>query len=240
MKIHVLPGDALAERFRESGIEGRVVICRECLIEGATEAPNLEDFWKVRAEFIREAYGEGEDSYREKVVGEFAKLENLSPDAEVNLWFEHELFCQANMWFCLFLLRKSEATVYRVAPIVNAEKDFWRNFDAENKEDLQKSFAARVRFTKKDISLGANLWKAYQSSDFDALKTLSEIKSAPFPYLKEVCLAEIEKNYRPKKTLSEITEKGTKDFTEVFQEFSLKEKVYGYGDAQVKRIMRAI
>ncbi|HEX8735739.1 MAG TPA: DUF1835 domain-containing protein, partial [Pyrinomonadaceae bacterium] len=157
MKIHVLAGDALAQDFNNSGIEGEAVVCRECLVEGNVKAENLEDFWQVRAGFIKNAYGETEEKYFADVVSEFEKLQTIAPGAEVNLWFEYELFCQANMWFCLSLLPETKASVYRVAPVVRTEADVWKGFGNLSAEDLKKCFAARIKFTGDDIRLGAAL-----------------------------------------------------------------------------------
>jgi hypothetical protein len=237
MKIHVLAGDALAGDFNDSGIEGEPVVCRECLVEGSVRAENLEDFWKVRAGFIKNAYGETEENYFAGVVGELEKLLNLAPGAEVNLWFEYELFCQANMWFCLSLLPETWASVYRVAPVVRTEADVWKGFGNLSAEDLKKCFAARIKFTDADVRLGAELWKAYQNADYERLEKLSATESECFPRLKEVCRAEIEKGFRPQKILQEIIETGAKDFAEIFPEFSNRAGVYGFGDAQVRRIL---
>jgi hypothetical protein len=240
MKIHVLAGDALAEQFRQTNIGGEIIICRECLIEGDLKAKNRQDFWNVRANFIKSAYDEPEEKYFQNVVAEFQKLDDLSPETEVNLWFEYELFCQANLWFCLFLLSSTNASVYRVAPIVRDENEIWKGFGDLNAEDLEKCFAAREKFEKDDVLLGANLWEAYQNADYDRLERLSETKSKCFPYLKEVCRAESEKNTRPKEILMEINKESIKDFPEIFSEFSRRAGVYGFGDAQVKRILQEI
>lgn len=240
MKIHVLPGDALAESFKESGIKGDVVVCRECLIEGDLKAESLDGFWRVRAEFIDGAYGDADNSYFQNVAGEFKKLVKNAEGGEVNLWFEYELFCQVNMWFCLFLLSGKETEIYRVAPAVRSEEDIWKGFGRLEKEDLQKCFKQRIKFTESDILLGKNLWKAYQDKDFDNLRKLSLTDSECFPKLKEVCAAEIEKQTRPKKTLEKIISAGETDFGKIFEQFASVEGVYGFGDAQVKRILQEI
>jgi hypothetical protein len=238
MKIHVLPGDALIENFQKTGIDGEMVICRECLIEGEIKAENINDFWKIRAGFIETAYRENEEKYFDGVVREFEKLKNLAPGVEVNLWFEYELFCQANMWFCLYLLHDTKAGVYRVAPVVRTAEDVWQGFGELGAADLQKCFDERVKFTEKDVSLGANLWQAYQNGDYEKLEQFSKIESSCFPRLKEACRAEIEKSFRPQKVLQEIiADGGSKNFAEVFSEFSKRAGVYGFGDAQVKRMM---
>jgi hypothetical protein len=240
MNIHVLPGDALAEKFNQAVIGGEVVVCRECLIEGDVKAENLNDFWAMRADYIKAVYGEIEEKYFQDVVAELSKLKNLAPGAEINLWFEYELFCQTNMWFCLNLLSESEAIIYRVAPVTRKDNEIWKGFGNLSAEELQNCFAQKIRFEKEDVTLGVNLWNAFQDSDYEKLERLAETKSECFPYLKEVCRAEIEKDFRPKTILQEITGKGATDFNEIYPEFSRRAGVYGFGDAQVKQILQKL
>ncbi len=240
MNMHVLPGDALAQEFKKTGIDGEIAVCRECLIEGDVKAENLEDFWKIRAGFFESGYGETEEKYYETVVSELQKLENLAPETEINLWFEYELFCRTNLWFCLHLLRETSANIYLVAPVVLNDDEIWKGFGDMSAEDLRECFARKIKFEKNDIALGANLWRAYQSSDYEKLEELAKTKSACFPFLKAVCAAEIEKNSRPKVVLREIIENGATEFSEIFAEFSRRAGVYGFGDAQVKRILQDI
>ena len=241
MRVHVLPGDALAEEFKKNNLEGAIVVCRECLVDGDVKAENLEEFWQIRAGFIGESYDEEKEKYFTHVQSEFEMLKSLAAaDAEVNLWFEHELFCQVNMWFCLYLLEKSEAKIFRVAPIVRESDDIWKGFGSLSAEDLEQCFAERIEFSKADIQLGASLWKAFQNSDYDALEKLSASESKCFPYLKEVCRAEIEKSARPRRILEGIIANGKTEFADIFPEFSIQAGVYGFGDSQVKRILAEI
>lgn len=241
MKVHVLPGDALAEDFKATGIGGEIIVCRECLVEGEVRAENLEEFWQTRAAFIGDAYEAGREKYFSAVRGEFEKLENLArKGSEINLWFEYELFCQVNLWFTLYFLQASEAKIFRVAPSVRAREDVWKGFGGLSAEDLEKCFADRIEFSAVDRQLGADLWKAFQNADTAALERLSKNESPAFPYLKEVGRAEIEKASRPRQILKEIMANGKTDFAQIFPEFSARAGVYGFGDAQVKRILAEI
>lgn len=236
MRIHVLPGDAQTETFNETGIEGEVVICRECLIEGPVTSADPDEFWKARAEFLSVDF----ESYAGKTIAEFEKLKNLTAGDEVNLWFEYELFCQSNMWFCLSLLRNTEADVYRVEPVVREDSEKWKGFGRLSAADLQKCYAARTKFEASDILLGAGLWDAYRNGGHQRLRELSNTDSRCFPYLKEVCDAEIEKGFRPQQVLKEITASGITEFADIFPLFAERAGVYGYGDSQVKRILEDI
>lgn len=232
--IHILPGDSLVETFKNTNIEGEIVVCRECLIEGEIQSENLYEFWKIREKFINDNYGDA--NYQNKVAAELKKLQWLDEDTEVNLWFEYELFCQTNMWFCLYLLNQTKAKLYRVEPIVRNGKNVWAGFGKLEAEDLRQCFAKRIKISKVDLALGANLWKAYQSRNLVELASLSQIESDCFPRLKEVCKAEIEKSHRPQTALREIISSGETDFSRIFDQFNQKEGVYGFGDAQLKRI----
>ncbi len=110
MKVHVLPGDSLTPEFKKTGIDGEMIICREALVSGDVDAESLPEFWDQRARFISSAFAEDQIEYHEKVADELARLIDLPDDAEVNLWFEYELFCSVNMWFCLYLLQETECS----------------------------------------------------------------------------------------------------------------------------------
>lgn len=236
MKIHVLPGDSLVENFRKTNIEGEIIVCRECLIEGNLIAENLEDFWQVRENYLSKAFPKEENFYIDNVKTEFEKLLNISDGDEVNLWFEYELFCQANLWFCLSLLEKKSSKIFRVAPIVRDENDLWKGFGGLNESDLEKCFEQRIELSKDDVNFGKQLWKDFSFRDFESLKLKSFESSEKFPYLKKVCEAAIEIESRPKEIVGKIIENGETNFGKVFQKFNETEGVYGFGDLQVKKI----
>ncbi len=240
MRIHVLTGDSLAENFPSSELGGEIIVSRECLIEGPLIGRNLPKFWQTRAAFISSNHGDDKNLYAKNVAGEYQKLLLLKPADEVNLWFEYDLFCQVNLWFTLYLLSQSQADdVYRIAPNVRNQTDLWRGFGRLTSKQLEECFAMRVKLTSDDVSLGAKLWLAYQNNNLDELRLLAENESDGFPYLREVCAAEIDRkvNHKPEHTLREITSAGITEFPEIFAQFSKQEGIYGFGDSQVKRIL---
>jgi hypothetical protein len=226
MIYHVLNGDGLAGNFN---LEGEIVICRECLIDGDLRAKNLDEFWQVRAEFIKKTYGA--DDYFKKVKNEFDKLNNLQPADEVNLWFGNEAFCQVNLWFILWLFWDTDATFYRIFP---DSKGWDCSF-----EILNKCFEFRQKLTKAEIQQGKQLWKAFCFNDSDGLRFLSQTTSPNFKNLPEVCQVLIEKDSKSKQILHEITQTGETDFSKIFLQFKEKAGIYGYGDLQVKNLLNS-
>ncbi|MEO7538785.1 MAG: DUF1835 domain-containing protein [Pyrinomonadaceae bacterium] len=237
MTIHVLPGDSLVDEFRKANIPGDVIVCRECLVVGPVDADTTFEFWDDRARFILAEYGEDEIEYHERVADELEKLAEVEPGTEVNLWFEYELFCSVNIWFCISKLAGRGANIYRVEPSVLSIKDRWKGFGALQASDLRKCFESRRELSADDIKLGAALWEAFRADDHRSLKELSKGPSDAYPYLDEVCEAAIEKDLRPVETLMEIKKEGITEFDDVFAEFSHRAGVYGLGDLQVQRLL---
>ncbi len=237
MIYHVLPGDSVAGEFKKTGIDGEMIVCREAFIAGPIDADTLDDFWTERAHYILTEYGEDEIEYHEKVADELAKLSDLTAADEINLWFEYELFCSVNMWFCLSLLKGSGAVVYRVEPIGLDEADRWDGFGKFEADDLKACFELRSKFTEDDIALGADLWQAYRRRDYDRLTHLETTDSPRFPYLKEVVAAAVVQYIHPLETINAIKSGGETDLCKIFVEFKKRAGVYGYGDRQIERLL---
>jgi hypothetical protein len=204
-------------------------VCREALIDGEIRAKKLDDFWQVRAEFIKKTYGA--DDYFKKVKSEFDKLNNLQPTDEVNLWFGNEAFCQVNLWFILWQFGDAGVTFYRVFPDLGG-------WDCSF-ENLNKCFEFRQKLTRDEIQQGKQLWKAFCFNDSDGLRFLSQTTSPNFKNLPEVCQVLIEKDFKPKQILHEITETGETDFGNIFAQFKEKAGIYGYSGLQVKNLLNS-
>src|SRR3954452_2429207 len=158
MIYHVLPGEAQLAAFNQTKLNGQVVVFSEALVTGPLEAADLDEFWQQRARFILAEYGEDEIAYHEKVADPINRLADLTSDDEVNLWFEYELFCSVNMWFCLNLIKPTNAAVYRIEPIGLAEEDRWDGFAKFTADDLNASYELRTQFSSEEITLGTELW----------------------------------------------------------------------------------
>ncbi len=237
--FHILNGDALLEHF-PSSLNGEHIVARECLVEGEVNGNTLEALFETRATFISTAYPEfSKADYFDKTASELLKIKQLPERSSVYLWFEHDLFCQVNMWFVCSLLLGKAHTVYFVQPSASIAY----GFSAMNSSQLQSAFKEAKKLTSRQCSLFAELWVAYQKSDFQSLQSLSEQLHPAFPFLPETVSAHIQRFPedgslgRPEKTLQLIMkELNTRDFNIVFPEFWKREAIYGFGDLQVKRL----
>ncbi len=240
MIYHVLPGDAPVEEFRKTAIEGEVIVCREAFIAGPIDASDPEQFWDERAKFVLTEYGEDEIVYHEKVAAELERIADIGPGDEVNLWFEYELFCSVNLWFCLSRLTGSGAKIFRVEPIVLSEKERWAGFGKFDAATFKVCFDARQLVSQGDLKLGSDLWSAFVHRDAAVLHELSNSSSPCFTYLGEVARAAAEIETKPYDILRELRSKGLMDFESVFPEFAKQAGVYGFGDLQVARMLDSL
>jgi len=239
MIYHVLPGDAQVNEFKETGLKGEMLVCREALIDGDLNGATLDEFFNNRAAFVNKTQHEDPSLYNANVASQFRPLRDLIDSDEVNLWFEYELFCAANLWFCLSLMEGSGAAIYRVSPAHLSYEDRWNGFGNTNAEILRDCFEHRLRLTVDDIKLGADLWRAFQSRDADSLLRLSSTPLEAFPYLDEVGRAAAQIDSRPAEIVAEIQSEGISNFNEIFAEFRRRAGVFGFGDLQVKNVMSA-
>jgi hypothetical protein len=73
--LHILNGDSTLHGFRETGLEGDTLVWREILSQGPLEADiSSGNFWKARAEWIGEAFGEPANDYQESMIDQLARL----------------------------------------------------------------------------------------------------------------------------------------------------------------------
>ncbi len=243
MTYHILNGDCLAEQLNQTSIQGQRIVCAECLIDGDVSGDTLPEFWETRAKFISESYSATRDEYFAKVVTAFDTILNLPEDAEVNLWFENDLFCQVNMWIVLSLLSdRPPKALYRVFPVIHSPADLWNGFGASDTQMLEKAYQSRVLVSPVDIHLGASLWNAYKHSELETLKELSRQASGAYQQLEDVVQAHIDRfpahnePGRPEKAIKRLIEHTSTDFDVVFTEFSKYHGIYGFGDSQVRQM----
>ncbi len=239
-EFHILNGDALLQEFPKE-ILGEKIVMRECLIEGDLSGESLDVFFRNRARYIQQTYPAYlEEDYVEKTESELKKLLGIPNNSEINLWFEDDLFCQANLWFVLKILKDQEKnySIHLLRPLDNNPYGFGR-IDKAGLINLYQN-----RRGLNNLDLLAKLWGHYKKGNDEELIKLAEDLQTIYPFILEAVNAYVESkpkaSYlgRPKETLKQLLQEGWgSDFGKLFEEFSKRESIYGYGDMQVKRML---
>ena len=244
-EYHILNGDCLKEQFPNS-IIGEKIIARLCLVDGNVKAETVKELFKIRAKFISETYSNyTEKDYFSKTVTEVEKINGISKNAKINLWFEDDLYCQVNFWFIIYLI--SENYIYGNIFLIRPKKSSEYSFGRMTEEELVYSYQKKIKIEPSEIMELRKLWKLYQLNDFVKMFDIAKKLKNRFPFLFPAIIAHqerIPKNGnlgRPKQTLIQIIKDiKTDEFGKVFEEFCKREGIYGFGDLQVKRMLNQI
>lgn len=243
--FHILNGDSLRQQFPKD-LQGEILVTRECLVEGDVQGNGIEELFATRSTFLSSCYSNDDETfYKQKVVTEFKKMQNIPEGAEVTLWFEDDLFCQVNFWFVMHLLSTTlhKRKYFLVRPKAGSEY----SFAGMNTTELIDAYNNRTIIELSEVQMIGELWHFYQLSDFEKMITNADKLHSKFSFFLPAIQAHIDripvegKPGRVTQTLINIiNDLGTSEFAPVFKEFRRREAIYGFGDTQIKRLLDEI
>ena len=246
--IHVLNGDSLWHQFPDQ-IAGEKLVMRECLMDGPVGASleqDLDLFYKDRVTFLGALTGEviPKEKYAKEVGGLYEKIQSSMDHSDIYLWFEHDLFCQVNSLFILWLIARNTSQHFHVW-MVHPKEEAPYSFAAHTTQELVHAFENAQPVS--DLDQLAQLWPAFCNQNDQNLVTLAHALESTYPFLMPAIQAHLERHTtdqspgRPLQTLIQIKQSNPKaSFGEIFYEFSIREGIYGMGDLQVKQLLHFI
>lgn len=244
--LHILNGDSTLHGFEQTGLDGDIMVWRELFSQGPLEEDiSSAHFWRNREEWIEKTFGEKTESYQHKILDELGKLGEQYD--EINLWFEFDLHCQANLLGVMAYLEQktdlSAPAVYLICPGDFPGKPDFRGMGELNGEELEYLYDnIREQLTEQDFAIAATAWKAYVSKNADHLQSfiaetdfwgsLHLLKPALEAELKRLQVNENGLSYIEQLLLDNYN-RGIRTKPEVYLEFWKTEKIYGMGDAEI-------
>lgn len=244
--LHILNGDATLRGFEQTGLDGGVMVWREVLSQGPLEEDiSSAHFWRTREEWIGKAFKETSANYQSKMLDQLTLLSE--PYDEINLWFEFDLHCQANLLGVIAYLQQkadlSAPAIYLICPNDFPGKADFRGMGELNGEELEYLYDnIREQLSAADIKIALQAWKVYVSRNAELLNefiantdfwgSLHYLKPALEAQLKRLQVNEQGLNYIEQKLL-EIYNYGVRTKPEIYLEFWKTEKIYGMGDTEI-------
>ncbi len=241
---HILNGDSLLYQLKKI-IKDEQIVFRECLIDGNVQGKTLKQFYLNRAEFIAQYDGFTAASYYEKSAQEIDKIANISIHNEVVCWFEDDLFCQANFWFVINLLIKNrhQGQIFLVRPDKGNEYSF-ANMSDQAIFEVYKNKQQLTSYQKKSL---AKLWPYYCENDVIGMKSIAKNLNSELPFLMPAIQAHHRREpdesglgYPERQLLSIMKELDSTEFGAVFRCFTARERIYSFGDLQVKQMFERL
>lgn len=235
--IHILNGDALAERF-PSSLQGEYIVFRELLMDGPVLEDLGPDFYKQRAQYIEELIQAPAD-YIKLVQPELEKLKSLRRGAVVYLWFEYDLFCQVNYWYCIHWLQRynEDVKLYWVRP-----QDYnWLGFGAYDPDGLVELYDEAKLLTDEELRQIKKIRECYRTRAYDQLTQFISTEGLD-KITKKILEADRDRLENAEgivslhKIVAEIKVEAKDDFGPAFRLFSERYGHYGLGDLQFRRL----
>jgi hypothetical protein len=215
-ELHVTNGDCAVAVLQAAGMKGDFLPWRDVLHEGPVNSSlSLADLSAARARFIAEmgwaSLGEASRQFRERDY----RLERSNEDAEVVLWFEHDLYDQLQLiqlldWFAKY--------PHRCLTLV-CEAEYLGEMRPERAAEL---FAARKPVTPAQLAAASQAWKALPAVTPEDLSSLPFLRAALERYREE-----------PRRTEDLILQElagGALAFAELFKRTQAKDEPRFLGD----------
>jgi hypothetical protein len=240
--IHVLNGDALAERF-PAALPGERLVFRECLIDGPIRADGPEALQRMRNAWLSKTYGIAASKAAAMSKPCYEGLEALRPDRPIYLWFEDDLFCQVNAWYVVHRLRqRGFASAFWVRP----DTALRYGFGGMDTKALKQAYRKAKALDHQELDLLSALWWMFRNGRSESLQTLAQSQAARLPWLPtaaqsaQALLEDGPKGPR-RQILGLVQELGPDaDFGSVFRAFAHVAPEFGLGDLQVHRYWHRI
>jgi hypothetical protein len=239
--LHIANGDAFAARLREGQVGREIVSWDDMMSEGPL--PNgLRDEadWRFRAQTLAQDYpGLDPDAYVRAAAERLTRVGKAAAHEEVVLWFDEELFCQANLCHLLdWLARETpDATLSLVLdPATTAVGG------------LRELLAERETVSRPRMVLARAFWNALSSADPTGVPRLLRADLSAWPSLAVGLRAHLARFPDARgldgveEELLKILARGPVGFPELFAAWheTPLARACGFGDAQIAIALRRL
>jgi hypothetical protein len=238
--IHLLAGESALGTLRETSVPGDKFSIDDILMEGpVVDGLRSQSSWEYRAEYLqrdfsieKSAYLAGRDE-RDRILNE-----SLQHD-EIVLWFEFDLFCQANLLYYLDWYASQDLGPTRISlicPETFAGRSQFRGLGELYAEELESLFPTRAEVTADQKRLAQLAWQAYAGDDPHAVEKFLQLDSSILPRVAPAFRAHLERfpsaanglGILGQKTL-EILDEQPVPFPRLFVRVNNTPEIFGHG-----------
>ena len=238
--IHLVAGESALGTLRETSVPGDKFSIDDILMEGpVVDGLRSEASWNKRAEYLERKFSIPKSEYLAgKAERDRVLQESLLHD-EIVLWFEFDLFCQANLLYFLDWYASRELGPTRlslICPDAFPGRATFRGLGELEKEELASLFPARAEVTEDQKRVAQLAWQAFSSDDPRSIERFQQSDSTALRLVAPAFRAHLQRfpstvnglGILGQKTL-EILDEEAAPFHEVFQRVSATPEIFGHG-----------
>ena len=247
--LHILNGETTAALLSQTAIAGDLFSFRDALIAGPAPAVNGSEWRRIRAAHLANAYGVEAEKCEHDLARQQQVFESFNDHEEVTLWFESDLFCQANLLYLLDWCAPRHLDT-KVSLICIGEfpgRSNFRGLGELTPPELASLFDKRSEVTTAQLELAARAWQAYRSEDPRDLERLLQTDTSDLPFLAGALRLQLTRFPSARNGLNRIENTGLEligqrftSFPDLFARFVAAEPDYGLGDAQLWNVLQQL
>ncbi|MBY0204937.1 RNA polymerase sigma factor (sigma-70 family) [Paenibacillus intestini] len=166
--LHIMNGDHAANRLRESGIQGDILVWRELYTYGpVTTAMADRSARQHRAVVLEEELGIPQKVYLQ-IESLDEKLRSLQQYKEIVLWFEYDLYDQTMLSYLLHYFSGQDLQNIRLNLLCidsYPEVEHFRGLGQLTPKQIGSLSGNWHVIEKQELQAGKQFWEAYSSSD---------------------------------------------------------------------------
>lgn len=245
--IHLIGGESARGTLSKTAVPGDKFSIDDILMEGPiVDGLQTEASWEMRGDWLERHFAISKSNYlsgraqRDRIL-----TDSLSHD-EIVLWFEFDLFCQANLlyflnWYALQHLGKTHLTL--ICPETFPGRTRFRGLGELPGPELASLFPTRAVVTADQKRLAQRAWQAFSSKNPQDIQTVLDGDSSSLPLLAPALRGHLERfpsttnglGILAQKTL-EILNSESLPFHQLFQRVTSTPEIFrhGMGDLQLQ------
>jgi len=245
--IHLVAGESARGTLEQTSIPGEKLSIDDILMEGPViDGLRSESAWSERAEYLERFFSIPKADYvsgkpeRDRILSE-----SLSHD-EIVLWFEFDLFCQANLMYYLDWYASRDlgaARLMLICPETFPGKPNFRGLGELFENELESLFPQRTEVTAEQKHIAQRAWQVFSDEDPRAIERFIRSDTSPLPLVAPAWRAHLERfpstanglGVVPQKTLEAIQSQPL-PFKKLFHVVNSTPELFrhGMGDLQLQ------
>ena len=240
--LHIMNGDHAANRLRESGIQGEILVWRELYTYGpVTTVMADRNARQHRAVILEEQLGIPQQVYLHIEELE-QKLRSLQRYKEIVLWFEYDLYDQTMLSYLLHYFSEQDLQNVRLNLLCidsYPEVEFFRGLGQLTSKQIGSLSGHWHVIEKQELQAGKQFWEAYSSSDIRLHQEYLKSGMNELPFSKAAFEAHLSRLPSVtnglgsiEQTTLEIIRAGTHRPHDLFRKVGDKLHVLGMGDLE--------
>ncbi|AJY76664.1 DUF1835 domain-containing protein [Paenibacillus beijingensis] len=185
--LHIVNGDSVADKLRQTVVQGDILVWRELYSEGPVfDDPAQQSHRSVRAQYLERTMGIPAREYIAGCEAQEKALADFSRYKEIVLWFEYDLFDQTMLCYLLHWF-SGQSLGHTKLSLLNIDSfpgiDSFRGLGQLSVKQLEQLLGAWHPVQQEQLDLGAQVWEAYASPEPGELVRLLAADTSALPFV---------------------------------------------------------